>query len=98
MVQFRAEGEVETGAVATGMTHDISRDGVFVVTNRLPSIGDRLTLTMHLAARDRIEMTGEVVRVLDKDDAFKVQRRAGFAARVSDPSGKYSLLVNRGQG
>jgi hypothetical protein len=34
-----------------------------------------------------------VVRVLEKEEARQLQRRVGFAARITDPSGKYAHLV-----
>jgi hypothetical protein len=75
------------------MTRDVSETGIFVVTNRLPSVGEKLKLTVHLESQNRVDLTGEVVRILDKDEARQLQLRAGFGARVSDPSGKYSLHV-----
>jgi hypothetical protein len=93
MVEFCAGGDVGTDGSSTGMTRDLSETGVFVVTNRLPSVGERLNLALYLEARKRIDLTGEVARVLDKNEARQMQLHAGFAARVTDPSGKYSLLV-----
>jgi len=92
-VQFRAANDNGTDGSSTGMTRDVTETGVFVVTSRLPSVGEKLSLTVHLEAQKRIGLTGEVVRVLDKDQARQLQLRAGFAARVTDPSGQYSRHV-----
>jgi len=93
MVQFRAAADNGTDGSSTGMTRDVSETGVFVVTSRLPSVGEKLSLTVYLEAQKRIALTGEVVRVLDKDKARHMELRAGFAARVTDPSGQYSRHV-----
>jgi len=93
MVEFCPENDLTAQSAATGMTHDLSDSGIFIVTSRLPAVGERLNLKIHLASRSLIEMVAEVVRVLEKEEARRLQRRAGFAARVSDPSGKYSHLV-----
>jgi hypothetical protein len=91
MVEFCAGGNV--ASAMTGMTRDLSESGVFILTNRLPSVGERLNLRFHLAAQKRIDLTGEVVRVLDRDEARRIQLRPGFAARVTDPAGYHSLQV-----
>jgi PilZ domain-containing protein len=97
MVQFRAGDSLGLGSPTTGMTRDLSETGVFILTNRLPSVGERLNLTFHLAAQKRMELTGEVVRVLDKDEARRLQLRPGFGTRVTDSSGHLSLQVLRSQ-
>jgi len=91
MVEFCAGGDV--ASAMTGMTRDLSESGVFILTNRLPSVGERLNLRFHLAAQKGIDLTGEVVRVLDRDEARRMQLRPGFAARVTDPPGYHSLQV-----
>jgi hypothetical protein len=95
MVQFRGRDSFGPGSTSTGMTRDLSEGALFIVTNRLPAVGEALSLRIHLAAQQRIDLTGEVVRVLDKDEARKLQLRPGFAARVRDRSGKdsFGLLV-----
>jgi PilZ domain-containing protein len=97
MVQFRPRGGGADSAT-TGMTRDVSESGLFIVTNKLPAVGEKLTLTVHVESRDRVDMTGEVVRVLDRNEAFQRQEKAGFGARVSDPSGRYSSRITRGGG
>jgi hypothetical protein len=93
MVQFRAASDNGTDGSSTGMTRDVTETGLFVVTSRLPSVGEKLSLTVYLEAQKRIALSGEVVRVLDKDEARHLQLRAGFAARVTDPSGQYSRHI-----
>jgi c-di-GMP-binding flagellar brake protein YcgR len=93
MVEFGPERDLTAQSAATGMTHDLSESGVFIVTSRLPAVGERLNLKVHLASQNRIEMTADVVRVLEKEEARQLQRRVGFAARITDPSGKYAHLV-----
>jgi len=97
MVQFRPRGGGADSAT-TGMTRDVSESGLFIVTNKLPEVGEKLALTVHVESRDRVDMTGEVVRVLDRSEAFQRQEKAGFGARVSDPSGRYSSRITRGGG
>jgi hypothetical protein len=48
-----------------------------------PTVGERLNLKVHLASQSRIEMTADVVRVLEKEEARRLQHRAGFAVRGS---------------
>jgi hypothetical protein len=92
MVQFRPRGG-GAGSATTGMTRDVSESGLFIVTNKLPAVGEKLALTVHVQSRERVDMTGEVVRVLDRNEAFQRQQKAGFGVRVSDPSGRYASRI-----
>ncbi len=78
------------------MTRDLSGTGVFVYTSRLPSVGDRLSLIVHVTPQNRVGLMGEVVRVLGKDEARDLDIQPGFAARVTNPSSTYAKLVESG--
>src|SRR5262249_48559636 len=68
MVQFRSRGGGSDSA-STGMTRDVSKAGLFIVTNKLPHVGEKLALTVHVESPDRVDMTGEVYRVLAPNEA-----------------------------
>ncbi len=93
MVQFSVGEGLELDPVSTGMTRDLSQNGIFVQTSRLPSVGDRLSLTLHLTSQDRVRVGGEVVRLVTHTEAREMALRAGFAARVTDASGRYQKFV-----
>ena len=93
MVQFSVGEGLEPELVSTGMTRDLSQNGVFVQTSRLPAVGDRLTLTIHLTSKDRVHLGGEVVRLVTQTEARESALRSGFGARVTDASGRYQKFV-----
>ena len=91
MVQFSIGDGLEP--VSTGMTSDLSQNGIFVQTSRLPSVGDRLSLILHLTSQDRVRFGGEVVRLVTHTEARESALRSGFGARVADASGRYQKFV-----
>jgi len=91
MVQFSIGDGLEP--VSTGMTSDLSQNGIFVQTSRLPSVSDRLSLTLHLTSKDRVQVGGEVVRLVSQPEARESALRPGFGARVNDASGRYQKFV-----
>lgn len=93
MVQFSIGDGREPDLVSTGMTHDLSQSGIFVQTSRLPAVGDRLSLTLHLTSKERVHVGGEVVRLVTQTEARESALRAGFGARVTDASGRYQKFV-----
>jgi hypothetical protein len=93
MVQFSLGEGLEPNPVSTGMTRDLSRSGIFVQTSRLPSVGDRLSLTLHLTSKDRVRVGGEVVRLVTQTEAREMALQPGFGARVTDASGRYQKFV-----
>jgi Tfp pilus assembly protein PilZ len=93
MVQFSLGKGLEPDLVSTGMTSDLSQSGIFVQTSRLPAVGDRLNLTLHLTSKDRVNVGGEVVRLVSPIEAREMALRPGFGARVTDASGRYQRFV-----
>src|SRR6266849_91186 len=93
MVQFSIGDGLEPDLVSTGMTSDLSQSGIFVQTSRLPSVGDRLSLTLHLTSKDRVNVSSEVVRLVTQTEAREMALRPGFGARVTDASGRYQKFV-----
>ena len=93
MVQFSIGDGLEPDLVSTGMTSDLSQNGIFVQTSRLPSVGDRLSLTLHLTSKDRVNVSSEVVRLVTQTEAREMALRPGFGARVTDASGRYQKFV-----
>jgi Tfp pilus assembly protein PilZ len=93
MVQFSIGEGLESDLASTGMTRDLSQNGIFVQTSRLPSVGDRLSLTLHLTSQDRVNVGGEVIRLVSQTEAREMTVRPGFGARVTDASGRYQKFV-----
>jgi Tfp pilus assembly protein PilZ len=93
MVQFSIGDGLAPGLVSTGMTHDLSQSGIFVQTSRLPAVGDRLSLTLHITSKERVHVGGEVVRLVTQTEARESALRTGFGARVNDASGRYQNFV-----
>ena len=93
MVQFSIGEGLEPDLASTGMTRDLSQNGIFVQTSRLPSVGDRLSLTLHLNSQDRVNVGGEVIRLVSQTEAREMTVRPGFGARVTDASGRYQKFV-----
>lgn len=93
MVQFSIGEGPEPNLALTGMTRDLSQNGIFVQTSRLPSVGDRLSLTLHLTPQDRVNVGGEVIRLVSQTEAREMTVRPGFGARVTDASGRYQKFV-----
>jgi hypothetical protein len=93
MVQFSIGQGPEPELASTGMTRDLSQNGIFVQTSRLPSVGDRLSLTLHLTSKDRVQVSGEVIRLVSQTEAREMTVRPGFGARVTDASGRYQKFV-----
>jgi hypothetical protein len=67
---------------ATGMTCDLSSEGLFVQTARLPPDGQTLCLLLHLPGQEPVVLTGEIVRTVGVVEARAADLPAGFAVRL----------------
>jgi hypothetical protein len=78
--QWKREGKMQEGE---GLTRNISRDGLFVVGNLSPQVGDITSLEVSLRSVEspapgvRLKAKGEVVRV--EGNGFAVEGRVAFA-------------------
>ncbi len=76
----------------TGMTGDISRNGMFVRSARPPNGGPAVSLTVHLPGGREILMMGRVVRSAFASDHAP---SAGFALRLTDKPAEYDEFFSR---
>jgi hypothetical protein len=75
--------DFETGAAkTTGFTSDVSPDGLFVRTIRIPRIGERLRAVVHLPDGRLVELQGVVVRSYRAPPVLRSLVPTGFAMRL----------------
>jgi hypothetical protein len=72
------------GTSCTGFTYDVSPNGIFVRSIRLPSPGTFLTANLHLAEGKRIAVRGKVIRSFRVPAALARLVPSGFSMRLSD--------------
>jgi PilZ domain-containing protein len=88
MVEFE-QGESH----GTGVTGNVSRDGMFVRASRLPNTGPLLNLTVHLPGGRKLLLKGRVVRTA----ALGLPRPAsssGFGLRLTDKSDEFEEFLS----
>lgn len=68
---------------ATGVTYDLSREGMFVRTRRLPEEGAVLFVTLHLPGGSKMLLHGKVVRAFRAPGLLRTVMPTGFGYRVS---------------
>ena len=73
------------GARGTGVTGDVSRNGMFVRSARPPNGGPAVSLTVHLPGGREILMAGRVVRSAAASDP----QASGFALALTDKPAEY---------
>ncbi len=72
------------GSRGTGVTGDVSRNGMFVRATRPPNGGPAVSLTVHLPGGREILMAGRVVRSAAASDP-----QSGFALALTDKPAEY---------
>ncbi len=70
-------------AKTTGFTSDVSADGLFVRTIRIPKIGEWLRAVLHLPDGKLIAIEGRVVRSYRAPAALRSLVPTGFAMRLT---------------
>jgi hypothetical protein len=77
----------------TGITHDVSRTGLFVRTIRIPRIGSMVTLNVHLAEGREIELSGKVMRSYSAPGTLRFVVPSGFGIRLGKNTDGYKAFV-----
>ena len=89
LVEFRLGG-----SPCTGFTYDVSPNGIFIRSLRLPPLGTFLTASLHLAEGRRIAVQGRVVRSYQVSPSLARLVPSGFSISLSDtPEDYYPLLT-----
>jgi hypothetical protein len=84
LVEFKLQG-----SSCTGFTYDVSPNGIFVRSIRLPIPGTFLTANLHLTAGKRIAVRGKVVRSFRVPAALARLVPSGFSMKLSDTPEDY---------
>ena len=88
MVEFRLQG-----SPCTGFTYDVSANGIFIRSLRLPPPGTFLTANLHLAEGKRIAVRGHVVRSYRVSPSLARLVPSGFSISLSDTPEDYFQLL-----
>lgn len=86
--RFLVEYQIK-GAPCTGFTYDVSPNGIFVRSVRLPEPGTFLTANLHLPEGRRIAVRGRVVRSFRVPAALSRLIPSGFSIRLADTPEDY---------
>jgi len=86
--RFLVEYQVK-GARCTGFTYDVSPNGIFVRSVRLPEPGVFLEADLHLPEGKRIAVRGKVVRSFRVPAALSRLIPSGFSIRLADTPEDY---------
>jgi len=79
----------------TGLTQNISAGGVFIATNHIRRIGDRITLKFTLPASERtIDVETEVRWIRENTALQRVEGAQGMGVRFINLSAEASALIN----
>ncbi len=78
---------------ATGVTYDVSHGGMFVQTIRIPNVGERLKVVLHLPDGNQVPVEGKVVRFRRSSEVVLSSLPSGFGLRVSQHSEEYDEFV-----
>ena len=86
--RFLVEYQIK-GASCTGFTYDVSPNGIFVRSVRLPEPGSHLTANLHLPEGRRIAVRGRVVRSFRVPAALSRLIPSGFSIRLAETPEDY---------
>jgi len=78
MLDF-AVGENRTA----GMTWDVSKNGMFVRTSRMPEVGQKLLVTLRFPEGRQLLLQGEVVRTFVAPSRMRDEMPSGFGLTVN---------------
>jgi hypothetical protein len=84
LVEFRLDG-----SPCTGFTYDVSPNGIFIRSLRMPELGTFLTANLHLAEGRRIAIRGRVVRSYRVSPSLARLVPSGFSISLSDTPEDY---------
>jgi len=83
------------GVASNGFTNDLSPNGIFVRSARLPELGANLTLSLHLTDGKRLTVRGKVVRTRRVPPALSRVIPSGFGIRLTDTPEEYFQLLTK---
>ncbi len=86
--RFLVEFDLQ-GSSCTGFTYDVSPNGIFVRSIRLPKPGTFLTANLHLTTGQRIAVRGKVVRSFRVPPELARLVPSGFSISLSDTPEDY---------
>ena len=90
MVEFE-QGDSQ----GTGVTGNVSREGMFVRASRLPNTGPSLNLTVHLPGGRKLELKGRVVRTAAAFGLARPAGSSGFGLRLTAQSDEYEEFLSK---
>ena len=82
-----------SGVRQTAFTRDLSFTGFFVVAEKMPTVGELLTLQLHLPRGNVLVLTGKVARQGRASTAVATSAALGFGFALSTYSEDYTQLV-----
>jgi PilZ domain len=86
--------QVETpGVVSTGFTCDMSEDGIFIRSVRIPQPGSTVTARLSLPDGTRVALRGLVQRAYRAPLALSRLVPSGFGLRLTDAPADYSRFL-----
>jgi hypothetical protein len=89
LVEFNLEG-----TPCSGFTNDISPNGIFVRSNRLPDPGVAVSLSLHLPGGKHVVLRGKVVRSFRVPASLSRLIPSGFAIQLSDSPEDYFQFLS----
>jgi hypothetical protein len=81
------------GGAYVGFTHNLSPDGVFVRSVRIPSLGSVIPAELHLPDGRKIPIQGKVVRSYRAPSSLARLVPSGFGMSLATASEEYSQLL-----
>ena len=79
----------------TGLTQNISAGGVFIATNHIRRIGDRITLKFTLPGSEKtIDVETEVRWIRENSALLRVEGAQGMGVRFINLSAEASAMIN----
>ncbi len=86
--------QVETPeAISTGFTYDMSADGIFIRSIRIPKPGSAVTARLSLPDGKRVALRGRVQRTFRAPAAMSSLVPSGFSLRLADPPDEYARFL-----
>jgi hypothetical protein len=86
--------QVETSdSVSTGFTYDLSVDGIFIRSVRIPQPGSTVTARLSLPDGKRLALRGRVQRAYRAPGAMSGVVPSGFSLRLTDAPADYSHFL-----
>lgn len=86
--------EVETSqVVSTGFTYDMSENGIFIRSIRIPPPGSPVTARLSLPSGKRVALSGWVLRTFRAPVSLSWLMPSGFTLRLADVPEDYARFL-----